>query len=259
MMSLIKLSCLVGVLFTISLPALCQETPESRALAVAKSMTEAMGGREAYDNARYLTFRFVPTRNDTVLTDVFHAWDRHTGDYVVQGTSRDGDQYKVAFNVDTREGQAWLNEVALEGEDLASWLDRGHGRFINDTYWLLMPWKWTDPGVVLYYEDTEEIDGVVYDRIRLEFETGVGRTSGDRYWGWVSQNTHLMDRWGYVLQDDQGAPGSGEPTLWIWKDWVDAGDGVFLSATKKQLPGSVSLTFPLAKFHRDAPPELSSP
>ena len=232
---------------------------DARALAVAESMMEAMGGRKNYEKARYLTFRFVPTRKDTVLADYLHAWDKHTGDYMVSGVDRSGSEFKVMFNIDSKRGQGWVDGKQIEGEELEAWLDRAHGRFINDTYWLLMPWKWLDPGVTLIYEAAEEIDGVTYDRIRLEFADGTGRTSADKYWGWVSRETRLMHRWGYVLQDQDGNPGTGDPVIWTWEDYADCGDGVFLSTAKRQLQGPVALTFPLAKFHREAPPELTTP
>src|SRR3989442_3608009 len=92
-------------------------------------------------------------------------------------------------------------------------LDEAYETWINDTYWLLMPYKMKDPGVRLMYAGEKTIEGADYDLVELTFEE-VGLTPRDRYWAHVNRKTHVMDRWSYILQDDP--PGS-EPTVWDWK------------------------------------------
>ena len=53
------------------------------------------------------------------------------------------------MNVNTKEGSAWLKGKALEGEEQKKPLERAYGAWVNDTYWLLMPYKLRDPGVIL--------------------------------------------------------------------------------------------------------------
>ena len=71
----------------------------------------------------------------------------------------------------------------------------------GETYWLLMPFKLRDEGVVLKHEG-EEGD---YDRIRVSFDP-----PGDEYVAYVNRETHLMDRWTFHLKS--GAEGDYEWT-----------------------------------------------
>jgi len=98
-------------------------------------------------------------------------------------------------------------------------LDGAYEAWINDTYWLLMPYKMKDPGVHLKYAGEETRQGQEYDLVELSFEE-VGLTPGDRYWAHINRSTHLMDRWSYILQDDP--PGS-QPTVWDWNGWLRRG------------------------------------
>ncbi|HET7747645.1 MAG TPA: hypothetical protein VFM29_10120, partial [Vicinamibacteria bacterium] len=142
-----------------------------------------------------------------------HAWDKWTGRYRVEGATREGDPYVILMNLDTKEGSAWLKGRKLEGDELKQQLERGYGAWVNDTYWLLMPYKLRDPGVSLAYAGEEQMDGATYDKIQLRFDN-VGLTPKDTYWVWVSCATGLVDRWDYVLKGEQVPP-----TTWRWTNW----------------------------------------
>ncbi len=180
---------------------------DPRAVELARGVLEAMGGQEAWDATRFIRFNFFGFR--------LHHWDRHTGRHRLEGKSRDGTEYVVLHNVHTREGSAVVGGETLDGEQLAEWLERAYGAWINDTYWLVMPYKMTDPGVHLAFDGEEEIDGATFDKVKLTFD-GVGLTPGDTYWAYVNRESGLMERWAYVLQDwEEGR----EPTHWRWLDW----------------------------------------
>jgi hypothetical protein len=140
----------------------------------------------------------------------------------------------------------------VEGTDeVKKLLERAYGRFINDTYWLLMPMKMEDPGVNLAYDGEKEIDGADYDVVKLTFN-GVGLTPGDTYWVYVNRKTHLVERWEYILEGDvaearkRAATGGEEAapkrTLWLWRDWQQFGP-IRLSTLKTQPGGDVSIMF----------------
>ena len=199
-------------------PALAASDPE--AVKVAERTLEAMGGADAWGATRFLRFNFFGFR--------LHHWDRYTGRHRLEGQTRDGDAYVVLHNIQTREGKVWLNGEPLAGEAADEWLERAYGAWVNDTYWLLMPYKLRDPGVNLAHDGEEEIDGQVYDKLKLTFD-GVGLTPGDTYWAYVNRETGLMDRWAYFLESyDEDR----EPTHWLWLDWQDYG-GIKLSPLRK--------------------------
>ena len=228
---------------------------DARAVAVAERTMEAMGGREAFENARLLRFDFQVTRGEEVFPPHSHWWDRHTGEYRLEGTTREGEPYRVLFDLDTREGEAWIGSRALEGAEKAEMLERAYGRFVNDTYWLLMPWKWLDPGVRLSYEGERTIDGTTWDVVELAFGSGIGLTSNDRYFGYVNRDSGLMERWEYVLQQEDGAPGEGPPRAWAWEGWEPTNAGFRLSTVKRSLGDgpATAISFPVAGAWAELP------
>ena len=211
-------------------PAIGEAPPETahgndeKAVEIARRALDAMGGEEAWSSTRYLRFDFFGFR--------LHHWDRHQGLHRLEGKTRDGQEYVVLSSLHessegNRKGRAWLDGEALEGEALGEWLERAHGAWVNDTYWLLMPYKLLDPGVFLAYEGQEELDGRAYDKVKLTFEN-VGLTPGGSYWAWFDTETGLMHRWSYFLESwEEGR----EPTAWIWKDWGAYGS-IQLSPTR---------------------------
>lgn len=199
---------------------------DAKADAVGHELIAAMGGEDAWEKARQFRFDFVVVKQGAEVARVSHAWDRYTGDYRLQGVDKAGAPYTVYFNVNTRAGRAYVNGVPAEGDERDKRLGSAYERFINDTYWLLAPWKIFDPGVHLAY-DSERIGpaGGACDVLRLSFEN-VGLTPKDVYWMWIEREPRRMVQWQYVLG---GA--SDPPAAAAWKDWQKVG-GIMLSLDK---------------------------
>lgn len=210
-------------------PAAAQER-DARADTVGRELIVAMGGPEAWEKARQFRFDFVVQREGKAVARFSHAWDRYTGDYRLQGTEKSGAPYEVYFNVNTRDGKVLVNGRPAEGETGADLLRSSYGRFINDTYWLLAPWKIFDPGVVLAYDGEKPCpEGGACDVIRLSFGETVGLTPRDVYWLWITRDGRKLVQWQYVLG---GA--AEEPATAAWKDWRPFG-GILLSLEKPLL------------------------
>ena len=135
-------------------------------------------------------------------------------------------------------GRSWLDGEELEGSDVKKALDRAYGRFINDTYWLLMPAKMQDPGVNLGSEGEADKDGKTFDVVRVTFGQGVGRTPQDTYWAYVSKDSGLMERWEFVLTGQEAK----DRAAFTWTDWQTVG-GVRLSLEKSAPGGSTVIRF----------------
>jgi hypothetical protein len=213
-----------------SLPAAAQAEgqADARAVEVAERVLQALGGREAWDATRFIRFEFAGRRT--------HHWDKHTGRHRLEGRTQEGKPYVVLHNVVTREGAAWMDGQQLQGDEAKQLLDRAYGAWINDTYWLLMPYKLRDPGVTLSYDGEETLDGQTYDKLHLSF-AGVGLTPGDHYWAFINRQTGLMDRWAYLLQDQ---PRDAAPTVWLWQGWQTYG-GIKLAPHRAQVGGDRTL------------------
>jgi len=152
-----------------------------------------------------------------------HLWNCHTGDYRVEWKSREGEAMQVLFNINTREGRAWKDgEEVTVAEDLGPLLERAYGRFINDSYWLLMPWKLRDPGVNLEHLGEKEVDGKMYEVLHVSFGE-VGLTPGDQYWAFVNPETKMMERWAYFLQSFEGEASLEGARPFAWRTWETFG------------------------------------
>lgn len=200
----------VGIGLTIGslMPVLAQQKSASgsdpKALTLADQVMNAMGGQKNWDNTRYLRFTFFGGSRT-------HYWDKWTGRYRLEGKTKEGQAYVILMNLNTKEGQAYLDGKPLEGEALQERLKGAWGAWVNDTYWLLMPYKMKDPGVILAYDGQEQVGGTLYDKVHLHFEN-VGMTPGDQYWAYINPKTHLMDKWVFLLQ-------SGNKGEYKWNNW----------------------------------------
>ncbi len=197
---------------------------DDKADAVGRELIAALGGQAAWEKARQFQFDFVVEREGTAVARFSHVWDRYTGDYRLSGTDKTGAPYVVYFNVNTRQGRAFVNGRPVDGEPAAEQLKNAYERFINDTYWLLCPWKVFDPGVNRTYDGEKPCpDGGTCDVLKLTFGENIGLTPRDAYWLWITRDGRHMVQWQYVLN---GA--SEPPTTAAWKDWHSMG-GVELS------------------------------
>ncbi|MDZ7343903.1 MAG: hypothetical protein ONA90_05255 [candidate division KSB1 bacterium] len=186
---------------------------DPQAVRIADEVMVAMGGRKNYEAVQYLSFRFVVEADSQIVADRRHAWNRRTNDYRLESVSRDGEHTLAIFNLDTKKGVVFKNGQPANDEEKAQLLTRAYARFINDTYWLLMPFKLKDPGAVLKYDGEQEINEVHYDILRLSFADSVGLTPWNVYRVFVDQATRVVHRWEYF--EREGA----NPTPCWWEHW----------------------------------------
>jgi hypothetical protein len=238
--------------------ALVAAEPDARAAAVGKELIAALGGEAAWEKARLFRFDFLVLREGKEASRFRHAWDRYTGDYRLQGTDKTGAPYTVHLNVNTREGRVFVNGRPAEGADADALLKSAYARFINDSYWLLAPWKIFDPGVVLAYDGEKPCPGelpggAVCDVLRLSFGENVGLTPKDLYWLWITRDGRRMVQWQYVLGGAQEPP-----TTALWRDWQSF-QGVSLALEKEILGRPVVIGFENVSVSATTDPALFTP
>ena len=205
---------------------------DPRAVAIADQVMVAMGGKDAWEKLPGLRWSFDVTVNDTLRSSRREAWDRKTDWYRVEGKTRAGQPFCFMRSLRSDEGRAWMDGKSIEGDSLQKLLKRAKSLWINDTYWLLMPYKLRDPGVTLQYAGDTTVAGATYDRVALSFEN-VGETPGDHYWVWVNRGNHRVERWDMVLQSDQPPPKS-----YTWEGWEQHG-GLWFATAHRQPPAVV--------------------
>jgi hypothetical protein len=240
----------LGVLVVVTAPAvlLAQSPPASdpKAVAIADQVMQALGGHAAWDQTRYLRFDFAVDREGKTVSSRAHTWDKHTGRYRLEAKTREGDPYLVLMNVNTRQGSAWLKGNRLSGDEEKKYLDQAYGTWVNDTYWLLMPYKLRDPGVILADGGESSDGGGPWDVLQLSFDS-VGLTPKDRYWVYVNKATHLVDRWDFVLKGEQVPP-----TTFLWQGWTKKGN-VMLAPERLNVKDKRRIAFPVLEVPETIP------
>src|SRR5579863_574301 len=173
---------------------------DAKAEDVAHTMMNAMGGEKAWYAAHCVRFDFKVNAGGKMVEDRSHLWDKMTGRYRLEEKTKDGKLRVVLFNINDRHGETYVDGKKVEGAAGAKAVKDAYEAFINDMYWLAMPWKWLDQGVNLKYMGPKTRDNESGEVVRLTFDH-VGLTPGDRYDAFVSSQSHLMTHWDFKLQD----------------------------------------------------------
>lgn len=198
---------------------------DAKAVAIADATMAAMGGRKAWDDTRYLSWNFFGARR--------HVWDKHQGRCRIEWLKR---PWKVLLNLHDGKGQVMLNGVAQTHPDtLAKYLEFGRRAWINDSYWLFMPFKLKDSGVTLRYVGQGNTEaGQASDILQLTF-AGVGVTPDNKYHVWVDKKTHLVAQWAYFKNYADEKPEFTTP----WADYRRYG-ALLLSGDRGRSEGNLT-------------------
>jgi hypothetical protein len=221
------------------------KAPDPRAVAIADQVMSALGGQDAWRGTHYLRFDFAVAKGGKTVLTRSHTWDKWTGRYRLEGKEKDGTPYLVLMNLGTKDGKAYRKGEELHGVDAEKALKKAYGVWVNDTFWLLMPYKMKDPGVILGYDGEKTQGQDPCDVVSLSFEN-VGLTPKDRYWVWVDKKTHLVDRWDFVLEGEKPPAES-----FLWKGWQKYGT-IELAPEREALKDGTRIFFPVL----DAPGSL---
>jgi hypothetical protein len=183
-------------------------------------MIREMAPSNGWERTRYLEFDWAVNRPDGAEPLVrSHRWDRWEGQARVEAPTQDGGVYVAIFDTnDPEAGQVWVDGVEVTGDEAAQRLQGAYRAHINDGYWLVMPYKWTDPGVTATYvgEVPDDETGVAWEVVELSFDA-VGLTPQNMYRAWINPESGLMERWEH-FSNAEASPSPSD-----WTDWVQAG------------------------------------
>lgn len=186
------------------------QASDEKAIAIADEVMEAMGGRKAWDDARYFTWTFFDFRK--------LIWDKKTGDVRIESFP---DSSTYLLNINTLEGKFSTKGVEETEPDSVSFhLERGKSIWINDSYWLVMPFKLKDSGVTLkYVEEGKTEAGNSADVLSLTFED-VGDTPQNKYLVYVDKESRLVTQWDFYRTAEQDTANFSTP----WSDYQKFGN-----------------------------------
>jgi len=192
------------------------------AVKIADQVMEAMGGRSAWDQTRHFAWTFFGRRH--------LVWDKQTGQVRIDSPK---DSMLYLLNVHTEEGKVMQRGNEITNPDsLKTYLKRGKNMWINDSYWLVMPFKLKDSGVTLDYLREEALpSGQNADVLELTFEQ-VGVTPDNKYQIWIDQKDHLIKQWAFFVKADDEKPRS----IWPWDNYQTYGK-ILLSANRSDKKG----------------------
>jgi hypothetical protein len=207
-MNAISKLALVLLLIIFNSNSLLAQSDAEKANVIVKEMIDAMGGIKNYDNTHFIEWEFVKRKL---------YWDKWTGDVRVENPEAN---QTVLVNINTMKGKVYENGVLVEDAKKSSeLLERAKNWWINDSYWLVMPWKLQDPGVNLTYVKTGKLaDGKPADILQLTFNA-VGVTPENKYWVYVDKEDHLIKQWAYYKNYNDAEPKFLKP----WDNYQKAG------------------------------------
>src|SRR5262249_18879636 len=148
----------------------------------------------------YLIWRFFGSR--------LHIWDRYTGRERIEFSERKtGKRHVILMNINTKQGQVYIDgKEVTQAEQKAAALKDGLEAWINDSYWLLMPYKLKDSGVTLRYQGVGKLaDGRPAEVLVMTF-AGVGVTPQNKYDVYVAQDSGLVEQWAYYEKASDAKP-----------------------------------------------------
>lgn len=179
------------------------EDSDQKAVQIADQVMAALGGKENWHNTHYLTWNFFGRRR--------HIWDKWSGNLRLEDSD-----FTVLMNLNSRKGRVWKNgEEITQPDSLKKKLDNAYAKWINDSYWLLMPYKLKDGGVTLKYNgEGKTAKGEPADILQLTFDN-VGLTPYNKYLVWVDKESHLVRQWQYFENASDEEPTMETP----WDNW----------------------------------------
>lgn len=198
-----------------AMPGFDRAGSDERAIAIADEVMAALGGYPNWDATRYVTWSFFGRRT--------HVWDKHTGNLRF-----DSEEMLVLMNLNSLTGRVFKGGTEVTDDaERAEALERAHGAWINDSYWMFMPFKLKDSGVTLeYLGDGQTQAGAEADVLQLTFHD-VGRTPQNKYRVYVDKQSRLVTQWDYYPKAEDPAPQFQIP----WNQWQRHGR-ILLSADR---------------------------
>ena len=192
------------------------------AVELADSIMAAMGGRANWDKTRFISWNFFGRRN--------LVWDKKEGDVRIESLA-DSTTYLVNINDLTGRVRIRGEEIS-DPDSLRKMLEKGKSIWINDSYWLVMPFKLKDTGVTLKYlgEDTTQT-GLSCNVLELTFDS-VGDTPENKYRVYVDLKDNLVKEWAYYK--DAGQDSASQ--IWPWDNYERYGS-ILLSADRSDNRG----------------------
>ncbi len=183
---------------------------ESEISKIKKDLLKAMGGEKAYNKTNIISWNFFGSRN--------LVWDKKNNQVRIDFSK---ENTVMILNLSDKTGKVLKNgREIMDKDSLSQQLEEARKIWINDSYWLVMPFKLSDPGVNLKLvgaQKTEE--GKDAQVLEMTFEN-VGVTPENKYHIFIDNDTHLVSQWSFYGNFNDEKPRFTMP----WKDYQKYGN-----------------------------------
>ena len=169
---------------------------DTKAIEIADEVMQAMGGRDTWDTTQFFSWTFFGNRK--------HIWDKANKRCRIVSPK---DDLTILLDLSNQTGSVKKADHIYSSQDsLDKYLAMGNRWWINDSYWLVMPFKLKDSGVTLKYngEGTTE-DGGSAHILELTFNE-VGVTPDNKYLVYVDQESSLISQWDFYTKFNDEKP-----------------------------------------------------
>ncbi len=163
------------------------EKSDKKAIEIADAVMETMGGRKAWDETKMLRWTFFGRRS-------WH-WEKNTGNVRLEIPS---DTTTIISNIHSGKTKVYQFGREIKNEALLDSMGKMiKESWINDSYWLVMPYKLKDSGVSLKYVGTApDMRNVPCHVLSLTFEN-TGITPEDKYLVYVEKEKNIISQWDF--------------------------------------------------------------
>lgn len=176
-----------------------------RAEQMAYEMLLALN-KEAYDSLEVLSWSYPPGHK--------YTWYKNEDSVVVNW-----DEITVYLNTFTKKGTV-VKEGAMSKKDSLEYIQEAYEYFINDSFWLIAPYKVRDPGT-----NRKLVDYRGKDALLVTYSSG-GVTPGDSYL-WILDEENKPKSWKFWVQI---LPIGG--IEFSWEEWENI-NGALISTLHK--------------------------
>ena len=181
-------SCIRVALFTTLLTVTVASTwadspvnPYAEGRRILNKVVKAHGGLNRYRSFGTLTYH----TNGLPYSAVAPLNFDHTADLVARRHRMEGSSSRGAFIAGSNDTQARTTNAEALGIP-ARWVNHGN------SYFVLMPFVFADPGVHVRTVGEREYYGKSYHVIAVNYDRGTGDTSNDDYILYIDQDTHCL-------------------------------------------------------------------
>ena len=195
---------------------------DKKAANLVSKMMNKMGGEKKWAELKYVSWTFFGARH--------LVWDKVNNRVRIE-SPRDSSGYLVNLN-ETTGRYAYNGQELLEKEALSEKMQAGKSIWINDMYWLFMPFKLYDEGVTVKHKRTDtSLIGAPSDVLELRFDN-VGDTPENKYEIYLDQQDNLIKQWDFYAKAKQDKPSK----QWPWDNYTDF-NGLLLSSDRSDNGG----------------------